>query len=65
FQRSADTISKAIHQVTNILVSTSFYGKYVKCPTMSTAPQICNNPKLFPFFRHATGAIDGSHIAAH
>ncbi|KAJ3816166.1 hypothetical protein EV361DRAFT_771435, partial [Lentinula raphanica] len=42
-----------------------FYDKYVKASEAGTPPQIRNNPKLFPFFRHAIGAIDGSHVAAH
>ena len=47
-----------------IFSSPPFYSKYVHLPTANdpTPPQIRNNPKFWPFFRNAIGAIDGSHI---
>jgi hypothetical protein len=47
-----------------IFSSPPFYSKYVCLPTENnpTPPQIRNNPKFWPFFRNAIGAIDGSHI---
>jgi len=43
-----------------------FNSKYVKQITPNDPPssRLSNNPKLWPFFRPALGAIDGSHIHA-
>ena len=42
-----------------------FYTKYVRLPSSSdpTPSTIYNNPRFYPFFAHALGALDGSHIA--
>lgn len=47
-----------------IFSSQPFYGKYVRLLTPEDPPsqKIFNDPKLWPFFRGALGAIDGSHI---
>jgi hypothetical protein len=50
-----------------ILVAVSsppFYTKQVQLPKANqpTSSSILNNPKLFPFFEGALGAIDGTHI---
>ena len=44
--------------------SPPFYTENVKLPLEDTAvpPEIKNNPKFYPFFKDALGAIDGSHI---
>jgi DDE superfamily endonuclease len=41
-----------------------FYTKYVQLPTANdpVPSQICNNPKFWPYFKDALGALDGSHI---
>lgn len=41
-----------------------FYTKYVKQPTIDDPPSsfFKDNPKMWPFFRYALGAIDGCHI---
>ena len=41
------------------------YNKYVCLLHINslTPPKIFNNPKLYPFFHHAIGAIDGIHIS--
>jgi hypothetical protein len=41
-----------------------FYTKYVKLPTTDDSPSLFfkDNPKMWPFFQHAVGAIDGSHL---
>ena len=41
-----------------------FYKKFVQLPTTLTPPSdyILNNSKLYPFFRNALGAFDGTHI---
>ncbi|KAF9445623.1 hypothetical protein P691DRAFT_675226 [Macrolepiota fuliginosa MF-IS2] len=41
------------------------YTKYVQIPAPNQdapVPQLQNNSKLWPFFSHCIGAIDGSHI---
>ena len=65
FQRSNDTISHYFCAVLSILSSSPFYGNYVCLPlaTFPTPPEIRSNPKFFPFFEGAIGAVDGTHIA--
>src|SRR6267154_4734766 len=46
----------------DIFSSPPFYSKYVKLPDDSVPPKIRQNPKFWPFFKDAIGAIDGSHI---
>ena len=43
---------------------TPFYTKYVDLPTIDNMPSLFfkDNPKMWPFFQHALGAIDGCHI---
>lgn len=52
--------------MTNIFSSAPFYTKYIQQPlsSFSVAQYLEGNPKLYPFFKDAIGAIDGSHIAA-
>lgn len=47
-----------------IFSSPPFYTMYVRLPTADDPipPQIYNNPKFWPYFKDAIGAIDGSHI---
>src|SRR5438128_10255448 len=46
-----------------IFSSPPFYTKYVQFPTREVIPEnIQHNPKFWPYFRNAIGAIDGSHI---
>ena len=44
--------------------SAPFYNDYVKLPRADAPipPEIRNNPKFYPFFKDALGAIDGTHI---
>jgi DDE superfamily endonuclease len=44
--------------------SSPFYTQYVHLPPVGTPtpPIILNNPKYYPFFKDALGAIDGTHI---
>jgi len=53
-------------KVLNALSTGPFYQKYVQLPTPDAPvpPFIANNPKFFPFFCNAIGAIDGTHINA-
>ncbi|KAF9236386.1 hypothetical protein BU15DRAFT_34512, partial [Melanogaster broomeanus] len=65
FQRSNDTISRYFHEMLVIFSSPRFYTTYVQLPTgESPAQKIRSNSKFWPFFQHAIGAIDGSHIHA-
>lgn len=47
-----------------IFSSPSLYTDYVKLPTADDPipPEIYSNPKFYPYFKDALGAIDGSHI---
>jgi hypothetical protein len=47
-----------------VFSSPPFYTKHVHLPTEHdpTPPEIHNNPKYWPFFKNALGAMDGSHI---
>src|SRR5882724_5597370 len=57
---------RCFNKILDAVTSPAFYKTYVKLPTQSTplAPYIVNNPKLFPFFKGALGALDGTHISA-
>ena len=50
--------------ILTIFSSQPFYTDYVHLPseTDPILPEICNNPKHYPFFCDAIGAIDGKHI---
>ena len=43
---------------------TPFYTKHVRLPGKDdpVSTQIRNNPKFWPYFKNALGALDGSHI---
>ena len=64
FQCSNDTISKCFQKMLGIFSSAPFYMTYVTLPNTNTPPSqtILCNQKLWPFFQHALGAIDGTHI---
>lgn len=65
FQHSPDTISKIFHRLLGKITSVAFYNRYIKLPSHNQVPpEIQSNPKLYPFFRHCLGALDGSHIDA-
>ena len=47
----------------NTFSSHPFYTTYLRFPTgKMVPPEIQQNPKFWPFFCNAIGAIDGSHI---
>ena len=48
-----------------IFSSPPFYSIYVQLPVAGdpVPAHICNNPKFWPYFQHALGALDGSHIS--
>lgn len=64
FQRSNDTISKYFRKMLIAFSSEPFYTTYVTLPNANTPPsrRIRRNNKMWPFFDHALGALDGSHI---
>ena len=64
FQCSNDTISKSFQKMLFIFSSAPFYTTYVTLPNADTPPSwwILYNNKMWPFFKNALGAIDGSHI---
>ncbi|KAF8876767.1 hypothetical protein BD779DRAFT_1417150, partial [Infundibulicybe gibba] len=64
FQRSNDTISRYVRKMIIIFSSNPFYSKYVHLPKPgdSAPSQLHDNPKYWPYFKDALGAIDGSHI---
>ena len=56
---------RIIHHLLDMIVSPTFYNRYIKLPdAQQTPPEIYNNPKLYPFFKDCRGAIDGTHIEA-
>src|SRR5882724_4625328 len=57
---------RCFNQILDAVTSPAFYKTYVKLPNQSTplAPYIADNPKLFPFFKGALGALNGTHISA-
>lgn len=42
------------------------YSAFIRLPqaTDNTPPEIKDSPKLYPFFKHCLGALDGTHIYA-
>ena len=52
------------YQMLDIFSSLPFYTENVHLPQMGDAipEEISENPKFFPFFRHAIGAMDGTHF---
>ncbi|KIM51183.1 hypothetical protein SCLCIDRAFT_91358, partial [Scleroderma citrinum Foug A] len=66
FQHSNSTISnRYFKKMLVIFSSPSIYTKYVQLPHANELvhPSIRDNPKYYPFFKDAIGAIDRTHIA--
>ncbi|KIJ07772.1 hypothetical protein PAXINDRAFT_41894, partial [Paxillus involutus ATCC 200175] len=64
FQRSNDTISRYFKKILNVFSHPDIYNKYVRLPLVNdpTPPEILHDPRFYPAFRSAIGAIDGTHI---
>ncbi|RDB30577.1 hypothetical protein Hypma_006985 [Hypsizygus marmoreus] len=64
FQHANETISTYFCLILTALASPPFYTKYVRLLAAddSVPSSILNNPKFFPFFGGALGAMDGTHI---
>lgn len=63
-QRSASTISVAVHEIAEAILSIGEY--FIPGPPPRQGPRdfIGNNPKFSPFFDAFDGAVDGTHIPA-
>ncbi|KAJ3818047.1 hypothetical protein F5878DRAFT_506433, partial [Lentinula raphanica] len=65
FQRSNETISRYFREILFSVSSDPFYSRFAVLPTDGDPPNdatLESNPKLWPFFENAVGAIDGTHI---
>ncbi|TFK17249.1 hypothetical protein FA15DRAFT_551557, partial [Coprinopsis marcescibilis] len=64
FQCSNETVSRYFCTVLDAVSTGPFYAKYVWLPNASDSiPDfIANSTKFFPFFQHALGAMDSTHI---
>ena len=47
-----------------MIVGRHFYNKYVHMMPNNTPPEIASNPKLYQYFKHCQGALDGSYFDA-
>src|ERR1700733_1759785 len=57
--------SRIFKRVLNMIVSKTFYNRYIKLPPHDqTPPEIWNEPKFYPFFKNCCSAVDGTHIDA-
>jgi hypothetical protein len=56
--------NRSFRTVLYAVSSPPFYTTYVRLPTVHdpVPSEIANNPKFFPFFKDAIGAMDGTHI---
>ncbi|KAF8881080.1 hypothetical protein BD779DRAFT_1415937, partial [Infundibulicybe gibba] len=66
FQRANETISKYFKEMLNAFSSDPFYSSQVRMPQV-TDPipnEIYHDPRRYPFFKDAIGALDGTHINA-
>ncbi|KAJ3791629.1 hypothetical protein GGU11DRAFT_645558, partial [Lentinula aff. detonsa] len=58
-----DVIDSYFNEVLNAIVG-KFYKKWVPFPQNEVPAPIRDEPKFFPYFKDAIGAIDGSHFHA-
>ena len=60
---SSNCTNSYFKKTLNILSSPPFYTKYIVFPSGKILSlKILHNPKFYPFFQHAMGAVDSSHI---
>ncbi|KIN96156.1 hypothetical protein M404DRAFT_48269, partial [Pisolithus tinctorius Marx 270] len=65
FQRSNDMISQYFRKFIFIFSLSPFYDAYVHMPAVDEVQSgIREDPRFWPFFQDAIGALDGSHIHA-
>ena len=56
---------RVINHILDMVISKQFYCCHVKLPKKDrTPPEICCNPKLYPFLCDCRGAVDGTHVDA-
>lgn len=66
FQRSNDTVHRSFYRVLWAILSDDFRTFYLHMPDQNAVQHsIVNNPKFYPFFKDAIGAIDGTLIRAY
>lgn len=64
FQHSGETISRHFHAVLDALYSIA--NTVIRLPSGQGVPStIRGNPKFYPYFRDAIGAVDGTHIPVY
>lgn len=63
FQHSGETISRHFNNVLKAIKSLS--REFLQPPPLSTAPQILNTDRFYPYFQDCIGVIDGLQIPAH
>ncbi|XP_024634373.2 uncharacterized protein [Medicago truncatula] len=64
FQHSGETVSRHFHQVLHVVLKLSM--KYIKPEDpmfRDCHSKIKNDPRYWPFFKNAIGAIDGTHVS--
>jgi len=65
FSSTNPTLSRYFHKMVSIFSSAPFYTTHVHMPTPDEVQtEIRNNPRFWPYFKNAIGALDGSHIHA-
>ncbi|KIO03811.1 hypothetical protein M404DRAFT_56054, partial [Pisolithus tinctorius Marx 270] len=64
FQHLTDTISQYFKQMLHAFSEGPIYTTYVHLPRVNSLipSHIASNPKIFPYFKDAIGALDGTHI---
>ncbi|KIK23930.1 hypothetical protein PISMIDRAFT_48634, partial [Pisolithus microcarpus 441] len=63
FQCSNDTISRYFKKMLFIFSDQPFYSTHVQfLDNESVHPKIRHNPKFWPYFQNAIGAVNGCHI---
>ena len=63
-QRSADTISKAVREVADHILSIQTYFIRPPLPRLGPNPLIADDPKFSPYFDDFDGGVDGTHVPA-
>ncbi|KAH9086350.1 hypothetical protein LEN26_020207 [Aphanomyces euteiches] len=66
FQRSGWTITQSMNEASLHVIAAllRLYPDVVTLPTNDIPYEVHSNPKMYPFFEHCIGALDGTHIKA-
>ena len=63
FQHSGETISRVIHRVLKACLNLAMENiKPLDPEVQSCRPKIQKDPRYYPYFKDAIGAIDGTHV---